>query len=229
MRINKFAILLIIALLISGCNFSGPDADAIQTAIAETEESDTLRKIGTSLAEATIAAAAVTDTLEPSATFTDTPIPSVTSTPEPTSTPVPPEGKAYMPDFNGMEYQDAIDILEEMGSERWIYVVLINMDIPEWEVFDQDPEAGTLVDLNDDRLKIIVGVHKFTPTPKPKSKSGQGNQSSNPCGSITYQGVCVNGVCYWCENNELWYWDCNACGGICGWSDVYNYYTCFCP
>ncbi len=59
MRINRFAILLIVALLISGCNFSGPDADAIQTAIAETEESDTLRKIGTSLAEATIAAAAV--------------------------------------------------------------------------------------------------------------------------------------------------------------------------
>lgn len=192
--------------------------DAIATAIAETQESDDIR----SLIETATAAAVATNTSEPP---TDTPIPS--DTPEPSLTPTfpPPEGMAYVPDFIGMQWDDVEKIFKEMGFKKGYYVAVVKWDVDEWSVFEQEPEPGILVDLEDGRVKVLVAVKEFTPTPE---RSRSGSQSSDPCGGITYAGVCQSNVVYWCDNNTLWYYDCSSCGGVCAWDDGIGFYcTCW--
>ena len=215
--------LLCVGLILTGCflvsctrTLSG---DGIVTAIAETAQAEEIRIFY----EAQTAEAQATDTPEPTAT--DTPIPTDTPLPSSTPTPVPPAGMAYVPDFIGMHYDEASDILIEMESERWYFVHLINKNVDEWTVFMQDPEPGTLFDLKNDRVKIIVSVYEFTPTPEPQKLPKKGY--SDNCGDITT--ICVSYTeIVWCEGGELWIADCAAyCGGYCGWS--VDAFYCLCP
>ncbi len=220
--------LLCAGLILSGCflvsctrTLSG---DGIATAIAETAQAEAMRMFY----EAQTAEAQATDTPEPTAT--DTPIPTDTPLPSSTPTPVPPAGMAYVPDFIGMHYDEASDILIEMESERWYFVHLINKDVDEWTVYIQEPEPGTLFDLKNDRVKIIVSVYAFTPTPTRVTRPR--DSFADSCGGVTYQGYCESySEVVWCEDNQLWIWDCAAycSGGYCGYYDAFVGYTCFCP
>ena len=117
------------------------------------------------LALTATAAAEATDTPLPTATTTLTP--TSTSTPAPTLTPTPPPGMAYVPDFIGMDLPDAEAIVIELGF-RWFYVAVVNRDVPEWQVFEQSPDPGSLIDLDEERVRLFVAVDHFTPTPTEK-------------------------------------------------------------
>lgn len=202
------------AVLVLACRSATPDPSAVETAIAQTEAA----RIQTALA-------AATDTSTP--TLTETPTPTLTPTPPPTPTLTPPEGMAYVPDLIGMKLLDATGILDEMGC-RWFYVAEIKLDMPEWQVFGQSPDPGSLIKLTTDRVRLLVAVRKFTPTPKPPEEERRGQAAPDPCGGIDYWGICEGNVVYWCEDNTLWYYDCGWCGGYCtidpsiGW-------VCDCP
>jgi hypothetical protein len=214
-------LILVLMLLASCTGTSTPSADDIATAIAETQQISEIR----SAFETATQLAMATDTPEP--TSTDTPTPTDTPLPSSTPTPKPPEGMAYVPNFIGMQWDEVSKMFKELGMKKAYYVAAIKWDVDEWSVFEQEPEPGTLVDVAKDRVKVIVAVKEFTPTPTQEKKQGQ--SSGDLCGGITYAGTCFGNVCYWCENNQLWYWDCSSCGGYCGWDSNYGYYTCFCP
>ena len=216
---HALAVSSLVFCLCTGC---GASESAVATAVAETERARALK----ALALTATAAAQATDTPSPTATSTMTP--TATDTPQPSPTPTPPPGMAYVPDLIGLDLPDAEEILNELGC-RWFYVAVINTEVPEWQVVDQEPEPGSLIDLDDDRIRIFVAVAEYTPTPRPVPAPRAPEPAPNPCGDITYEGVCIDNVCYWCEDSQLWYMDCSSCGGYCGWSDTYNYFTCFCP
>ena len=88
MKVLKLAALIIAMPITVGCTLGSLNEKAIQTAIAETEESDRQRKIATSAAEATIAATLATDTPAPTNTPTPTNTPLPTPSPTPTWAPV---------------------------------------------------------------------------------------------------------------------------------------------
>lgn len=210
------------ALVVLGCTACGPSQSAVATAIAGTERVRTLE----ALALTATAEAAATATLSPTATMTLTP--TSTDTPEPTPSPTPPSGMAYMPDLIGLGRAEAEGIAAELGC-RWFWVAVINTQVPEWQVVDQDPLPGTLLNLAEDRVRFFVAVREYTPTPRPVPAPREPEPAPDPCGDITYEGTCINNVCYWCEDGQLWYFDCTSCGGYCGWSDENQYWTCFCP
>jgi len=216
--ILKFALLALFLVSITAC---GSSEEAVATAIAKTAEGQAMQ----ALVQTATAAALATDTPIPSATSTLTP--TVTDTPAPTAVPVPPAGMAYVPDFIGMELSEAEEFLED-NDFRYIYVALINRDVPQWTIYEQEPAPGTLINLHDDRIRIVVAVYEFTPTPRPEPRAG--SSSGNACGDVTYVGYCDGVYCIWCEDNQLWYIDCySACGGTCGWDPVGGIYNCFCP
>lgn len=220
---NLLGVFLVLAAISFSCTRELPaKEDMIATAIAETKQVEEIRAFYQTQTEE----AKATDTPEPSVTNTETP----TDTPIPSSTPTPKPsiGMAYLPDFVGMSYPDASEILVDMRSDKWYYVALINKDVEEWTVIDQEPEPGSLVDLLDDRIKLIVAVYEFTPTPTPPVSDKGGKKSSDPCGGINYAGICESNVVYWCENNTLYYSDCSWCGGVCAWNDAIGFYcTCW--
>jgi len=119
--------------------------DAIATAIAETAQVEDMR----ALYEAQTAEAQEPTATDPPSvlnslfdTLTESRTPSIpTDTPLPVSTPTPepPAGKAYVPDFINMPYEEASEILIEMESKKWYYVAIINNEVDEWTVVDQDP------------------------------------------------------------------------------------------
>jgi hypothetical protein len=213
-------LLALVVTLISSCRFLVvASEEQIATAIAETNQAEEI----SAFYDARTQEALATETPVP--TSTDTPIPSDTPLPTSTFTPEAPAGMAYLPDLVGMPYVEASEILIDLDSEKWYYVAVINRQVDEWTVIDQEPEPGTLFDLGDDRVKIIVAVYKFTPTPQ-IDKGGK--QSSDPCGGITYAGICQSNVVYWCQNNVLYYYDCSWCGGVCAWNDAIGFYcTCW--
>jgi len=193
-----------------------PSDEAIATALAETAEAGALQ--------------ALIVTLTQQAMATDTPVPTQTETPLPTETPTAlvtatreaPIGSYYVPDFIGMDYWEARELLEESDA-RWYYVELINKNYPDYQIFIQEPDPGSLIVINDRKVKIVVAREKMTPTPEPPERKKK--SSGDPCEGLTFAGTCIDNVCYWCENGEIWYWDCGS--GTCAWDDGYGYYTCF--
>lgn len=149
------------ALVVLACSACGVSENAVSTAISQTEGARALE----ALALTATAAAEATDTPSPSATTTLTP--TSTSTPAPTLTPTPPPGMAYVPDLIGMDLPDAEAIVIELGC-RWFYVAVVNRDVPEWQVFQQSPDPGSLIDLDGGRVRLFVAVEDFTPTPTEK-------------------------------------------------------------
>jgi len=213
------------ALVILACSAGGGSESAVATAISQTEGARALE----ALALTATAAAEATDTPLPTATMTLTP--TSTSTPAPTLTPTPPPGMAYVPNLVGMALSEAEDLLAEElpGGNHWRYfwVATINLDVPEWQVIEQSPDPGTLITLREDRIRMYVAVHEYTPTPRPAPRAGA--PSGDPCGGVTYQGYCDGNVLVWCENGQLWIYDCGNCGGICGYQDPVIGCVCYCP
>jgi hypothetical protein len=109
-----------------------------------------------------------------------------------------------------MDIAEAERLLEQLDF-RYLWVTLINREVPEWQVYEQSPDPGTLIDLGADRIRLCVAVYVFTPT---APSQGGGN-----CGSVTAVGTCLANVAYWCEGTTLRIHDCeNACDygdGIC--------------
>ena len=205
--------------LLTGCTSS---EEQIRKAIQQTQ--DVKQGIENAIAATHRAEA---PQIPPTSTITLTP--TNTSTAEATNTATPPLGKAYVPDLVGVNIEDAKATCSA-ASLPFFWVELINKDVPEWSVFAQTPAAGGLIDLNakqsNKKLKLLMSVYKFTETPKPQPK--RGSSTSDPCGGLTYEGICQGNVAYWCENNQVWYWNCGSCGGTCGYDPgVGN--TCFCP
>ena len=217
--IPKTLIVILLSLSFTSCELPfSLSEEQIAIAIAETQQMEEIRSLMGILTEE----AKATDTPE---VPTDTPIPS--DTPEPSLTPTfpPPEGMAYVPDFIGMQWVEVEKIFKELGLKKGYYVAAVKWDVDEWSVFLQEPEPGILVDIEDDRVKVVVAVKEFTPTPE---RSRSGSQSSDPCGGISYAGVCQGNVVYWCEDSILWYYDCSGCGGVCAWDDGIGFYcTCW--
>lgn len=133
---------------------------------------------------------------------------------------------AYVPDFGGMELSAAEEFLED---SHWLYIWVAQIDrgSPEWLVIVQSPEPGTLITIREDRIRLVVAVHEFTPTAHPEPR--QGAPAPDPCGEITYEGVCIGTVCLWCQDNTLYFVDCAWCGGTCGWIPSEQYFGCLCP
>jgi hypothetical protein len=50
--------------------------------------------------------------------------------------------------------------------------------------------------------------------------------TAEPCGSLTYEGVCQGDVAQWCEDGELVTVDCAAKGETCGWDADEGYFDC---
>jgi hypothetical protein len=208
------------ALLLVGC---APSEAQIQTALQDTQQ------VEEAIAQAIAATQAAALALIPS----DTPIPPTstdTPTPEVTSTGTPPPGQAYVPDLVGLNIEDAKATCSA-ADLPFYWVVLINKDVPQFSVYAQTPGPGSLISLdanrNKDRLKLLEGVHEYTPTPPPAKKAG--STSGDPCGGIDYAGICSGNTALWCDGGQLWYWDCAAyCGGYCGWDPAQGN-TCFCP
>jgi hypothetical protein len=194
-----------------------PSEEVIATALAQTSDAQMLR----SLAETLTQAAVSTDTPQPSATASETPSPTNTSTPEITLTSTPPPGSMYVPDFIGMNFWQAHDEFLKESEFRWYYVELINKTIPDWQIFGQTPGPGSLIRVNEEKCKFLVGRISITDTPEPPDKGGK--KSSDPCGGITYAGICESNVVYWCENETLYYYDCGWCGGVCLWNDAIGF------
>ncbi len=210
--------------------------DAIATAIAETAQVEDMR----ALYEAQTAEAQEPTATDPPSilnslfdSLAESPNPSIpTDTPLPVSTPTPepPAGMAYVPDFIGMTWDEVSKIFKELGLKKGYYVAAIKRDIDEWTVFQQEPEPGILVDKEDGRVKVIVAVYEFTPTPTREPRPR--DSFADNCGGVTYIGYCESySEVVWCEDNQLWIWDCEAycSGGYCGYAGSVVGYTCFCP
>ena len=208
------------ALVVLACSACAASGSAVAAAISQTEGARALE----ALALTATAAAEATDTPLPTATTTLTP--TSTSTPAPTLTPTPPPGMAYVPDFIGMDLPDAEAIVIELGF-RWFYVAVVNRDVPEWQVFDQSPDPGSLIALDGERVRLFAAVEAFTPTPVPEPRGG--STSGDACGGVTYQGYCDGNVVVWCEGGQLWWYDCASCGGYCMWFDPDFGCGCACP
>lgn len=59
---------------------------------------------------------------------------------------------------------------------------------------------------------------------------GQGTcvepEPEDPCGGVTWEGVCSSGQLSWCESDQVKSIDCSAYGKICGWDSANGYYNC---
>jgi len=217
----RFAIrIAVVGLLLAGC---APTEAQIEKALQETSQVE--HAIQAALAGTHAALLALTPS-EPPIPPTST----NTATPETTSTSPAPPGQAYVPDLVGLNIEDAKATCSA-ADLPYYWVELINKDVPEWSVFAQTPGPGGLVRLDAkqsrDKLKLLMSVYRFTDTPIPPPKEG-GASTGDPCGGLTYEGICDGNVAWWCDNSQIWYWDCASCGGVCGW-DPYVGNTCFCP
>ena len=150
--------LALLVLLCSACGMSEID---VATAIAQTEQACGLE--------------ALVQTATAAAQATDTPISAATAT--------APPGMGYVPDFLGMDLADAEHLLEQLDF-RYIWVAMINREVTEWQVCEQSPDPGSLIDPDADRVRIVVAVYEFTPT-------SPGVAGSN-CGNITSTGTCLS-------------------------------------
>lgn len=206
------------ALLLVGCTLNEAQ---IAKAVQETQEA------AQTIAEAIEGTQAALIALTP----TEPPVPPTstnTATPDVTSTSAPPPGQAYVPDLVGLNIEDAKATCSA-ADLPYYWVALINKDVPEWSVFAQTPAPGSLIkldaDRNSDKLKLLEAVYKYTPVPdKP------GHSTGDACGGLTFEGICDGNIAYWCQDGEIWYWNCPAyCpGGFCGWDPAVGN-TCFCP
>lgn len=213
------------ALLLLGCTLNEA---AIRKAVEETQQ---VQKAGEAIAEAIAGTQAALLALTPS----EPPVPPTstnTVTPEITSTSPAPSGQAYVPDLVGLNIEDAKATCSA-AELPFYWVEFINKDVPEWSVFAQTPGPGGLVKLDakqaKDKLKLLMSVYMFTPTADLTGRD-TGESTGDPCGGLTYEGICDGNVAWWCDGGVIWYWECSgACGGgYCGWDpSVGN--TCFCP
>ena len=176
--------LALVVLLCSACGMSESD---VATAIAETEQAHAVE--------------ALIQTATAQALATDTRIPS--STVAVVSTLTPPPGSAYVPDFLGMDLSEAERVLTELDF-RYIWVAMINRDVPEWQVCEQSPDPGSLIGLNEDRVRLSVAVYRFTPT----SPGGGGGGGGVSCG-LAESAVCAsNRLLSYCEGATVLFRDC---------------------
>ncbi len=180
----KKATLVLVVLLCSACGASESD---IATAIAGTEQAHEVE----ALIQTATAAAMATDTPAPSPTV------------EVASTLTPPPGSAYVPDFLGMDLAEAERILTELDF-RYIWVAMIKRDVPEWQVCEQSPDPGSLIDPGEERVRIVVAVYRFTPT----SPGGGGGGGGVSCG-LAESAVCAsNSLLSYCEGATVLFRDC---------------------
>ena len=122
-----FTLLILCGYLLVSCSLlTNVSEEAIATAIAETAIVEEIR----AYYKTRTAEAKATSTPEPTAT--DTHVPSATPLPSSTPTPEPPVGMAYVPDFIGMPYEEASEILNEMEWKEWYYIAIINKEVDDW-------------------------------------------------------------------------------------------------
>jgi len=192
-----------LALLVLSSIACALSESAVATRMAQTEEAQALE--------------ALVQTATAAAQATDSPISAATAT--------APPGMGYVPDFLGMDLADAEHLLEQLDF-RYIWVAMINREVTEWQVCEQSPDPGSLIDPDADRVRIVVAVYEFTPT---SSSGGGGN-----CGSITSTGACIGDMAVWCEGGTLQQVDCSTIGclpGDCTMSpspDFPPHVGCFC-
>ena len=184
-----------LALLVLSSIACALSESAVATRMAQTEEAQALE--------------ALVQTATAAAQATDTPISAATAT--------APPGMGYVPDFLGMDLADAEHLLEQLDF-RYIWVAMINREVTEWQVCEQSPDPGSLIDPDADRVRIVVAVYEFTPT----SASGQG---AGTCG-IPAERRCVGDVLYFCDGSTVRQVDCSGFLATCEWVPEEGAYGC---
>jgi hypothetical protein len=201
----------------------GKSEEAVATSIAETQKADEFEALAMTATKLAGPSDTPTNTFTPTITPTSTCTPMPSDTPLPSLTPTPPEGSAYVPDLVGLTYAEATAILKELGLP-WYYVAVIKKDTPTWEVIEQEPRAGALLNLEEKQVKLVISFSAESP-PRPQPRAGY--FFDNKCGDLTYAGVCYAGLVIWCENGKVLYQDCSFCDGYCGTHDGIK--VCYCP
>jgi hypothetical protein len=201
----------------------GKSEAAIATSIAATQKAEEFEALAMTATKLAGPSDTPTNTFTPTITSTATQTPTPSDTPLPSSTSTPPEGSAYVPDLVGLTYDEATAILSELGLP-WYYVAVVSSDTPMWEVMDQSPRAGALLDLEEMQVKLVISFSADSP-PRPQPRSGY--FVSDSCRGVTKEGVCYGGSVFWCENTNLLMQDCSFCDGYCGTNDGIK--VCFCP
>lgn len=215
--------LIIAGLMICCLTACGMSEEAKATSLAETEKAEQFDALSMTATKLAGPSDTPTNTFTPTITPTSTQTPPPSETPLPSLTPTPPEGSAYVPDVVGLTYTEATELLKELGLP-WYYVAVIKKDTPTWEVIEQSPRAGALLDLEEMQVKLVISFNAESP-PRPQPRSGY--FFSDSCHGISKEGVCYGGSVFWCENSNLLVQDCSFCDGYCGTNEGIK--VCFCP
>ncbi len=217
--------MILVGLILCCLSACGKSEEAKTTSIAETQQADPFYALSLTATKLAGPSDTPTKTFTPTITPTSTHTPLPSDTPLPSTTPTPPEGNAYVPDLVGMTYQEATALLTELGLP-WYYVAVVKKDTPTWEVIDQSPRAGALLDLEEMQVKLVISFSADSP-PRPQPRVGY--FYNNDCRDLTKKGVCFSGMVIWCENGKVLYQDCSFCNGYCGYNSDEGINVCYCP
>ncbi len=215
--------LILVGLILCCLNACGKSEEALATSIAETQQAEQFDALAMTATKLAGPSDTPTNTFTPTITPTLTSTPTPSDTPLPSTTPTPPEGSAYVPDLVGLTYAEATTILKDLGLP-WYYVAVVKKDTPTWEVVEQSPRAGALLDLEEMQVKLVISFSADSP-PRPQPRSGYFIDDS--CRGISQEGVCYGGSVFWCENTNLLMQDCSFCDGYCGTNEGIK--VCYCP
>ncbi len=215
--------LLLVGGMLCFLSACGKSEEAIATSIAETQKAEEFEALAMTATKLAGPSDTPTNTFTPTITPTASQTPTPSDTPLPSSTPTPPEGSAYVPDLVGLTYNEATVILKGLGLP-WYYVAVVSNDTPTWEVMDQSPRAGALLDLEEMQVKLVISFSAESP-PRPQPRAGY--FYSDSCHGIPEAGVCYGNFVFWCENTNLIMQDCSFCDGYCGTNEGIK--VCFCP
>jgi len=218
-----FRKVILVGLILCCLNACGKSEEAEATIMAETQQADPFYALSLTATKLAGPSDTPTNTFTPTITPTSTNTPLPSDTPLPSTTPTPPEGSAYVPDLVGLTYKEATALLMELDLP-WYYVAVVKKDTPTWEVIDQSPRGGALLDLEEMQVKLVISFSADSP-PRPQPRSGY--FVSDSCRGITEEGFCYAGSVFWCENTNLMMQDCAFCDGYCGTNDGIK--VCYCP
>lgn len=123
-----------------------------------------------------------------------------------------------------MAYKEATELLDELGLP-WYYVSVVLNDVPAWQIVEQTPRAGSLLDVENMSVKLVVSFDSLS---KPRPQGRAGTFFGTDCLGLNIKGTCYAGAAFWCEDKKLFYQDCSYCNGICGFNDD-DLAVCYCP